>query len=64
MAGVEDVGALGGRADLGLVGALPGGPQLGPVLQGQAGVAVVHDHHGRPGEREREKLEIADIPVC
>ena len=63
MAGVEDVGALGGRGHLGLVSALPGGPQLGPVLQGQASVTVVHYDHGRPG---REKLygEIADIPLC
>ena len=53
VAGVEDVGALGGRgADLSLVSAPPGGAQLGPVLQGQAGVTVVHYHHGRPGERE------------
>ena len=46
VAGVEDVGALGGRGHLGLVSALPGGAQLGPVLQGQAGVTVVHYHHG------------------
>ena len=61
MAGVEDVGALRGRADLGLVGALPGGPQLGPVLQGQAGVTVVQDHHGSPAERKRGiRNQIAD----
>ena len=51
MAGVEDVGALRGRGDLGLVSALPGGAQLGSVLQGQAGVTVIHYHHGSPGEK-------------
>ena len=52
MAGVEDVGALRGRgADLSLVSAPPGGAQLGAVLQGQAGVAVVHYHHGGPEGR-------------
>ena len=52
VAGVEDVGALRGRGDLGLVSALPGRAQLGSVLQGEASVTVVHYHHCRPGERE------------
>ena len=63
MAGVEDVGALRGRGDLGLVSALPGGAQLGSVLQGQAGVTVIHYHHGSPGEKNH--LEIPPgIPLC
>ena len=53
VAGVEDVGALRGRGtDLSLVSAPPGGAQLGAVLQGQAGVTVVHYQHGGPEGRE------------
>ena len=52
VAGVEDVGAVGGGADLRLVSALPGPAQLGSVLQGETGVTVVQYQHGGPGERE------------
>ena len=52
MAGVEDVGAVGGGADLRPVSALPGPAQLGSVLQGETGVTVVQYQHGGPGERE------------
>ena len=48
MTGVEEGGTLLARGNLGPVGAVPGGTQLGAVLKGELGVAVVENKHRRP----------------
>ena len=46
--GVEEGGTLLARGNLSPVGAVPAGTQLGAVLKGELGVAVVQNKHRRP----------------